>query len=207
VKIVAETVLRLPFSLDLCAVGPSVPVLRARRGQCDITIDFPPSLSEGTDGKGIFGDWAWWTADRLHVTIEMDAESDSVPDALRAIAIDAADEALRRLLNACRDRFDRPDIRPVRLNERDVALAVVEADGTRRPLPEPAGAFFYQNMPDAPPLAVSINATTIDELARAVEKGPEPPLARQLELDAMALDDQGEYLRAEILRDMARMQL
>ena len=64
-----------------------------------------------------------------------------------------------------------------------------------------------QTMPAAPPLQTSINSTTLEVLQRDVREGNEPAVSLQLELDAEALEAQGEFLRADLLRSLARQQL
>lgn len=197
----------LPFKLDFCAVGPDVPSLAATIGEAAVTLHFPPSLSEGTDGQGIYGDWAWWTGDRLQAEIVLTTASTDDVDSLRDVAIEAGEEALRRFLNAVRVRFDRHDVHPVRIDPKSVALFAEDENGVRQALTEPFDSFFYKKLPAEPPLDRSINATTLDDLRRDVAEGREPAVGRQLELDANALEEQGEYLRADLVRTLARQQL
>lgn len=206
-NIQAESLVLLPFKLDLCAVGPDVPPLNCQIGEANVSIHFPPSLSEGTDGQGIYGDWAWWKGDRLQCFVEFESLGIDDVESLREIAIEAAEEALRRFLNTVRDRFDRHDVHPVRVDPKNTALFSLSDEGQREALAEPFDSFFYRNLPKDPPLATSINTTTLDDLKRDVAEAREPSVARQLELDARALEEQGEYLRADLLRGLARQQL
>jgi hypothetical protein len=106
-----------------------------------------------------------------------------------------------------RTRFDRHDIHPVRIDPKSVALYAEDEDGQRQALAEPFDSFFYKKLPSEPPLARSINATTLDDLRRDISEAREPSVKRQLELDANALEEQGEYLRADLVRTLARQQL
>lgn len=206
-KIIADVIVDLPYKLDYCAQGPDVDPIACDIGGFAATLYFPPSLSETTDGQGIFGDWSWWTGRRLRLWMEKDVENvDDIP-ALRDMAVDAADELLRRFLKSYRWRFGRADVYPVRVDPREVTLLEVHDDGTQSPLPEPVASFFYQTMPDAPPLATSINSTTVDKIARDIVEANEPPISLQFDLDAEALEAQGDFLRADLLRGLARMQV
>jgi len=143
----------------------------------------------------------------VQVTTVQNTDNAEDVEALREIAIETGEEALRRLLNAVRDRFDRPDVHPVRIDPKNVQLFAISAEGKREPLAEPFDSFFYKGMPKDPPLSTSINATTLDTLKRDVEEPREPTLARQFELDALNLEDQGEHLRADLVRMLARQQM
>ena len=57
-KLIADALISLPFTLDFCAKGPDVEPLTCALNGMDATLFFTPSLSEGTDGQGIFGEWA-----------------------------------------------------------------------------------------------------------------------------------------------------
>lgn len=217
-NIIADTTLDLPFKLDFCAQGADIDPISCRIGSLSVTIYFPPSLSETTDGQGKFGDWAWWTGRRLRLWIEGEvgppAPNNAGPGvsteelaALREVIQDAADEVLRRLIKSYRWRFGRPDLYPVRVDPRAVDLYEVLDNGERQALPEPVEAFFYQTMPSAPPLQTSINSSTLDQLERDIREGNEPPVSVQFDLDAEALEAQGDFLRADMLRGLARQQL
>lgn len=205
-KVIAEANVDLPFNLDFCARGPLVEAISATIGRIPVVLHFPPSLSELTDGKGIFGEWAWWTGRRLRVTMQWETPAADV-EVLRGAAQTAGDEMLRRFLNAYRWRFARADVNPVRIDVQALELFEVVPDGTRHALAEPSSAFFYRNMPEEAPIETSVNITTHDMLQRDVREKREPPVADQLDLDAEALDAQGEYLRAELVRGLARQQL
>ena len=90
---------------------------------------------------------------------------------------------------------------------KNVQLFAISAEGKREALAEPFDSFFYKGMPKDPPLTTSINATTLGALKRDVEEPREPTLARQFELDALNLEDQGEHLRADLVRMLARQQM
>ncbi len=205
-KVIADITLDLPFKLDYCAQSPDLDPLTCQADPFSVMLFFPSSLSETTDGQGIFGEWSWWTGRRLRLWMETDVESVDDVAPIRGQAIAAGDEVLRRFLNAYRWRFGRPDIYPVRIDPRTVALIEVLEDGTHQPLPEPVEAFFYQTMPVAPPLQTSINSTTLDLLERDVREANEPAVSMQLDLDAEALEAQGEFLRADLVRALARQQ-
>ena len=201
-KLIADALVELPFALDFCARGPDVDPLVCTLSGFDATLFFPPSLSEGTDGQGIFGEWAWWTGRTLRLVLERTLAGDEDTEALRALALAAGQELLRRFLNAYRWRFGKPEVHPVTLDPRALALSVQHDDGTTEALAEPLSAFFYQTMPAQPPLETSVNATTLDTLRADVQTGIAPPLAGQIRLDAEALDAQGEPERAELVRGL-----
>ncbi len=199
----ADALVSLPFALDFCAAGPDVPPLVCTLENWQATLYFPPSLSDDTDGQGIFGDWAWWTGKTLRVVLERAVSDADDADALRADALHAGNETLRRFLNACRVRFSRPEFYPVPIDPRRLTLTLVRDDGRRETLPEPVSAFFYQTMPNEPPVQQSISAETLAALQADVQSGTNPPLAAQWELDAQRLDAQGERQRAALLRERA----
>lgn len=199
-KLIADALIALPFKLDFCARGPDVDPLTCHLAGWDATLYFPPSLSDETDGQGLFGDWAWWTGKTLRLVLEHGfAESDDL-ETLRAAALDAGNEILRRFLNAYRWRFRRPEVHPVRLDARTLALEREHSDGRREALSEPVDAFFYQRLPVEPPRETSVSETTLPALQADVQDGHEPPLADQLRLDAELLEQQGEAERAAALR-------
>jgi len=208
VKLIADALIELPFTLDFCARGPDVEPLTCTLDGADATLFFPPSLSEGTDGQGIFGEWAWWTGRTLRLVLERDleADSDGNTEALRARALATGTEILRRFLNAYRWRFSKPDVHPIVLDPRVVSLSIRHDDGTTEALEEPLGSFFYQKMPSKPPLDASVNAATLEMLRGDVQTGNAAPLAGQLRLDAEALEAQGETERAGLLRGLMEMQ-
>lgn len=205
-NIIADATVDLPYNLDFCAQGADIDPISSRVGNLSVTIYFPAALTDGTDGQGKFGDWSWWTGRRLRIWVEGDIDANDV-SAIREVAIDAADEVLRRLLKSYRWRFGRPDVFPVRIDPRRVDLYQVLDDGDREALPEPVEAFFYQSMPSEPPLKTSINSTTLDQFERDIRENNEPPVSVQFDLDAEALEAQGDFLRADMLRGLARQQL
>lgn len=201
-RLIADALINLPFTLDFCARGPDVEPLQCSLDGLDATLFFPPSLSEGTDGKGIFGEWAWWTGKTLRLVLEQTLEADEDTEALRTRVLGVGQEILRRFLNAYRWRFSQPEVHPIVLDARALSLSVQHDDGTVEALTEPLASFFYQGMPSKPPLETSINATTLATLLADVQSGVAPPLAGQLRLDAEALDTQGEPERAELIRGL-----
>jgi len=202
-KLIADALITLPFTLDFCARGPDVEPLVCTVAGFNATLFFPPSLSEGTDGQGIFGEWAWWTGKTLRLVLEQPLRGDEETEELRAEALAAAREILRRFLNAYRWRFGKPEIHPVVLDARALALSIQHDDGNVEALSEPLSAFFYQTMPAHPPLETSVNSGTLETLRSDVETNAAPPLAGQLRLDAEALDAQGESERASLLRQLS----
>lgn len=201
-KLLADVLLTLPFTLDFCAVGPDVEPLTCHVNAMDATLFFPPSLSDGTDGQGVFGDWAWWTGRTLRLVLERELAQTPDVEACRADALATGNEILRRFLNAYRWRFNRADVYPVTIDTRALELFVLHDDGKREALPEPIAAFFYQSMPDKPPLDMSVNTNTLAALQGDVQMGVEPPLDGQLRLDADRLDAQGETERARLVRSL-----
>ena len=201
-KLIADALIALPFTLDFCARGPDVDPLTCTLNGMDATLFFPPSLSEGTDGQGIFGEWAWWTGKNLRLVLELTILGDEDTELLRTEALATGQEILRRFLNAYRWRFSRPEVHPIVLDPRVVTLSVQHDDGKLEKLPEPLSSFFYQNMPSKPPLETSVNATTLETLYADIQTGVDPPLAGQLRLDAEALEAQGETERAALVRGL-----
>ncbi|MDQ2798016.1 MAG: hypothetical protein M3Y13_00040 [Armatimonadota bacterium] len=203
-KLIADALIDLPFKLDFCARGPDVDPLTCRLNETDATLYFPPSMGEGTDGQGIFGEWAWWTGKTLRLVLERDVASTDDVESLRAQSLATGNEILRRFLNACRWRLARPDVHPVSIDARTLTLELLHDDGRREALPEPASAFFYQSLPARPPLETSVSAQTLDALTADVRAGQSPPLAEQLRLDAEALEMQGEPGRANLVRGLIK---
>ncbi len=201
-KLIADALLHLPYTLDFCAIGPNVEPLTCHLNGLDCLLWFPPSLSDDTDGQGVFGDWAWWTGKTLRLVQQRDIDSAPDVESVRASALATGNEVLRRFLNAYRWRFGRPDVHPVPIDARVMTLALLHDDGRREELPEPVGAFFYQSLPGEPPLEASVNATTLATLQDDVRAGTEPPMAGQLRLDAEWLDAQGEPERAALIRGL-----
>jgi len=201
-KLIADALIELPFTLDFCARGPDVEPLVCTHADFNVTLFFPPSLSEGTDGQGIFGEWAWWTGKTLRLVLEQPLQGDEDTEDLRAAALSTAREILRRFLNSYRWRFGKPEAHPIVLDPRALSLSIQHEDGKIEALTEPSSAFFYQNMPSKPPLETSVNSTTLDTLRGDVQTNAVPPLAGQLRLDAEALEAQGEPERAGLLREL-----
>ena len=201
-KLIADALIALPFTLDFCAKGPDVEPLTCTLNGMDATLFFPPSLSEGTDGQGIFGEWAWWTGKTLRLVLELPLMGDYDTEDLRETALVTGQEILRRFLNAYRWRFSQPEVHPIVLDPRVVSLSLQHDDGHLEALPEPLSSFFYQTMPAKPPLETSVNTTTLEMLYADIQNGIDPPLAGQLRLDAEALDAQGESKRAELVRGL-----
>ena len=191
VKLFADVLIDLPFTLDFCSRGPDVEPLACTLNNFDVTLFFPPSLSNGTDGQGIFGEWAWWTGKSLRLVLEQPLNGGEDTEALRAAALAAGQEILRRFLNAYRWRFGKPEVHPIVLDARALSLSIQHDDGSIEALSEPISAFFYQNMPNTAPLETSVNATTLETLQSDVQTGIAPPLAGQLRLDAEALENAG----------------
>jgi len=202
VKLIADALIDLPFTLDFCARGPDVDPLVCTLNGFDATLFFPPSLSEGTDGQGIFGEWAWWTGKTLRLVLEQPVEGNEDTESLRDATLATGQEVLRRFLNAYRWRFGKPGVHPVVLDARAMSLSLQHDDGTVEALSEPMSAFFYQTMPNIPPLETSVNVATLETLRGDVQAGVPPPLAGQLRLDAEALEAQGEAERAELVRGL-----
>jgi len=202
-KLIADALIDLPFKLDFCARGPDVDPLTCTLNGFDATLFFPPSLSDGTDGQGIFGEWAWWTGKTLRLVMEQPLDGSEDTEDLRATALATGNEILRRFLNAYRWRFSKPSVHPVTIDARALSLSVQHDDGSIEALTEPSAAFFYQTMPSKPPLETSVNAATLEALQADVQAGIGPPLAEQLRLDAEALQAQGESERAELIRRLS----
>ena len=196
-RLIADTLIELPFKLDFCSQKANVEPLFCHLDGTDITLWFPPSMSDGTDGQGVFGGWAWWTGKTLRLVQEREIADPYDAEALRANALETGNAVLRRFLNAYRWRFHRPDVHPVAIDPRNLTLEIIHDDGTREALPEPVAAFFYQNLPAEPPLETSVNKTTLATLQDDVEQDYSPPVSDQLRLDAEALEAQGEHERAE----------
>ena len=201
-KLIADARIELPFKIDLCACGPDVEPLTCTLNGFHATLFFPPSLGEGTDGQGIFGDWAWWTGRSLRLTLEREIERVGDVESLRETARAAGTEILRRFLNAYRWRLGQPAVHPVAIDPRCLTLEAVHDDGRREALAEPIASFFYQNMPKEPPLETSVNAGTLSALQADVQAGREPPMTEKLRLDAESLESQGETDRAALVRGL-----
>lgn len=205
-KLIADTLIELPFKLDFCSQKPDVEPLTCVLNGTSATLFFPPSLSDGTDGQGIFGGWAWWTGKTLRLILERDVSDIDDADALRADALTTGNAILRRFLNTYRWRFGRPDVHPIAIDPRTLTLEVVHDDGSKEVLTEPVASFFYQSMPKEPPLTASVSARTLATLQSDIQNAQEPPLADQLRLDAEALEQQGASERANLIRSLITSQ-
>lgn len=204
-KIIADTVVPLPFALHFCAEGPEVDPLTTCIGGFDATLYFPPSLGDGTDGKGLFGSWAWWTGTSLRLVLETETEEldDDGVARLHARACDAGTHLLRGFLNACRLQLDRPEIHPVTIDPSGLELSEVRDDGSMVTLGSPGSGSFFDRLPADPPLATSINRSTLGRLKYEMESDAAPPLAAMLRLDARLLRSQGEPERAAAIETLA----
>lgn len=140
-RLIADTLIELPFRLDFCSQRPNVDPLYCHLDGADITLWFPPSMSDGTDGQGVFGGWAWWTGKTLRIVQEREILGPPDADALRQASLETGNTVLRRFLNAYRWRFSRPDVHPVAIDVRRLTLTVTHDDGTTETLPEPFSAF------------------------------------------------------------------
>jgi hypothetical protein len=198
-KVFAQALVLLPFTLDLCAIGSEAPPIEWQNGNTEFALRFPPSLVEGTCGKSIYPNgWAWWTGDRLAIEASMpiDASGNNL-EALRAQLLLEMNQAVRRFLNSYRVRFHRPDVHPVVIDPSALSLYLEYEDGHREALPDPVDSLSHHSLPSEPPLERSVNETTIAQLAHDLEIETEQPLAAQLALDSEWLRAMGEPERAE----------
>jgi hypothetical protein len=202
IRLIADALIELPFKLDFCAQGPDVDPLTCEIERHQATIFFPPSLSDGTDGQGVFGDWAWWTGKSIRLILERDVDSVEDADTLRTEALAVGNEVLRRFLNSYRYRMNRPDVHPIKIDPRVLNLKAVGDEGKTFELPEPFSSFFYKSMPKEAPLDKSVNAQTLALFADDVRNGQESPMIEQLRLDAELLEAQGEIKRAAKIREI-----
>jgi hypothetical protein len=205
-KIFADALVHLPFPLHFCAEGPDIDPITTSIDGFNATLYFPPSLSEGTDGKGIFGTWAWWTGNTLRVVLETELVSLEV-DGLIEIHTRArltGNKLLSIFLTSCRLRLDRPEIFPVAIPADSLSIYQVHEDGSMQILDGPDTGIFFQNMPADPPLATSINTTTLERLKHDLESKKPAPVEEMLRLDARLLRSRGETERAAVIEDLAR---
>ena len=201
--ILADTLLHLPFRLDFCAKGPDVEPITCDIDECHAILYFPPSMSDGTDGQGIFGEWAWWTGTILRITIEFDVATDCDVEVARRTAIQTGDEVLRRFLNAYRLKFTRPDVHPVKIDVRQLTLTATHPDGRHEILPEPFDSFFYRTMPSEPPLERSLNENNRKDIEAEMSNPQSDAAIREhLTLDAQRLRTQGEHARADLIETL-----
>jgi len=201
-KLTADALIELPFKLDFCCQKPNVDPLTLRLDATDITLWFPPSMSDGTDGLGIIGGWAWWTGKTLRIVQEREIPQIYDSEALRESALSTGNEVLRRFLNSYRWRFHRPDVHPIGIDVRTLNLEVTRDDGSTEKLLEPFSAFFYKNMPAEPPLEASVNPNTLATLHDDIQQDISPPLDDQLRLDTEAIEAQGDHRRAALIRSL-----
>lgn len=204
--ILADSLVHLPFRLDFCAKGPDVVPITCDIDRYHTILYFPPSMSDGTDGQGIFSEWAWWTGTILRVTIEFDVAEDFEVEVARRAAIQTGDEVLRRFLNAYRLKFDRPDVHPVKIDVRKLTLTGIHPDGRHETLPEPFDSFFYRTMPTEPPLGLSLNETNRKEIEAAVcNPISDAAMPEHLRLDAQRLRAHGEHARADLVETLVQL--
>ncbi len=202
-QVEASVTVTLPFDLDFCAEGPSVDPITVTLDGVDVELNFPPSMAEGTDGQSFFpSGWAWWKGhsiliDLAHIVREHDLDE---IEALRTRFGDAADEALRRFLNAYRIRLNQPHVHTVRINRKSVQLVLVHDNGDTEALPEPLSEFFYNKTPHDPPLQSSLNVMTVGDIEADVRHGSAATVADHVRLDASWLEALGEGERAAFLR-------
>jgi hypothetical protein len=206
--IVATGVVFLPFTLSVCAVGPTVEPLTAPIGDAEVTIRVPDSMTEGAIGKSIWPTgWAWWVVDRLNVEARasLDDIGADIDDTrrMRDYLLDAAQIAVRRVLNSYRWRLNQPQVHPVGVDPAQFALEMVHADGSRDMLPEPVDSFFFHSIPSEPPMDSSFNPGTHERLQRDLLEGIEPPHDELLRLDIAWLKSIGEAHRAEEIENVA----
>ncbi len=207
-RVVASGVVALPFTLNICAIGPDVDPISANVEDVDIDISFPASLTEGAVGKSIYQTgWAWWVVDRFYIEAsasgeEMFAQYGDDLDPIRGTLLGAAQTATRRLLNSYRWRFGQANVHPVKIDTKLFDLDVVYDDGRRESLSEPLSSFFSDLASEEPPLESSINAETITVLQSDIQDGIEPPHTDLLELDLQWLESVGETRRADELRQL-----
>lgn len=201
-KLIADALIELPFKLDFCCQKPNVEPLICHLDATDITLWFPPSMSDGTDGQGIIGGWAWWTGKTLRIVQEREIPDVFDAEALRESALDTGNEVLRRFLNSYRWRFNRPDVHPISIDARALNLEIVHDDGATEKLTEPFSAFFYKHLPAEPPLNASVNANTLATLRDDIQQNITPPTGDQLRLDAESIEAHGDHHRAALIRSI-----
>ncbi len=202
-QVEASITVTLPFDLDFCAEGPSVEPIAVTLSGVDVVVNFPPSMAEGTDGQSFFpSGWAWWKGHSLLIDLSQKVGPDDLDaiDELRVRFGDAADEALRRFLSAYRVRLNQPQVHPVRIDRKSVQLVLIRDDGETEALPEPLSEFFYNHTPPEPPLASSVNSTTLGALTDDVRSGVGATVADHIRLDVAWLESLGETERAAFLR-------
>lgn len=201
-KVIADALIKLPFELDYCAKGPNVDPLSFEHDGWSALLYFPPSMSDGTDGKGIFHEWAWWTGTTLRLVLEQTVETALDPEPLRQSAAQAISGLVRSFLNTYRIMFTRPDVCPIRIEASNVRLLLESEDGTCEELPEASDGYFFNKMPAEPPLTLSLNETNIAKLHEIMLRGETGSPLDHLRLDIQRLRSQGELERASQLETL-----
>jgi len=204
-RLIAQALVRLPFTLDFCAVGSEAPAIEWQRDGIEFALRFPPSLTEGTCGKSIYPDgWAWWTGERIVIEagLPIDPAGNDL-EALRDRVLREMNQVVRTFLNSYRLRFHRPDIHSVPIDPAVLALVLEHDDGSRESLPDAVDTLSHLSLPAEPPLDSSVNETTIGQFKHDLEGNVEQPVAAQLALDAEWLRSLGEHERASALEKLA----
>ena len=204
-KVIGDVTVQLPFTIDYCAKGPDVDPLSLSLIGKDLTIFFPPSMSEGTDGKSFFDTgWAWWTGTSLRVLISEELTSGEIrSEDIRAELVGAINEGISRFLNACRLLFHRPDIFPVQISGKELQVVVQHSNGDTQSLPESSDSFFFQHIPSVAPLEISVNATTLSIIQDEMDRCKDERISQHIDLDAEWLESLGESGRAAALRTLS----
>jgi len=201
-KVFGDVTVKLPFTLDFCAKGPDVDPIALDIDDLRVTVYFPPSMSDGTIGKSFFpSGWAWWTGSSLRITLERSLTGEDIDvDSVRAHFVAVANITLRRLLNGYRTRFHRPQIYPVLIDPKELALKMEYDEGSSESLPESHETLFYRSLPSEAPLDNSINSATLNDLAAEIARDANPDVREHTLLDAEWLESVGEIERAAFLR-------
>ena len=204
-RIIGTVTVQLPFVLDYCAEGPDISPLSFVIDGATLTLQFPPSMADGTDGQSFFpSGWAWWTGRSLLLEVEQDiVESDlDEVEFFRTKFESVADEGLRRFLNAYRAQTGKVFVHPVRIDHKMLTLTLIEEDDNPQSLPEPVSRFFYNQTPADPPLDASLNRITLPLIQTAMTEDSRPSVEALLALDADWLESLGEHARAARIRTL-----
>jgi hypothetical protein len=202
-QIFGDVTVSLPYSLDYCAKGPDVSPLSIVRDGVEVTIFFPPSMSEGTVGQSFFSSgWAWWTGNTLRLTSSFIIASEFDVEVVRHQLLSVSNDVLGKFLAAYRSQFYKPQIYPVVIDPKDYSLTLIHDDGSVEALPEPKAAFFYNRIPRDAPLETSINVDTLDLLREGVTTEGCGSPDSQLELDADWFESLGDAARAHRIRQL-----
>jgi hypothetical protein len=203
-KVVGDVTVSLPYVLNFCAKGPDVEPIVVALDDVEVTLFFPPSMSDGTVGQSFFpSGWAWWTGSTLRLTVTSPAlESQIDVEEARRHLLLYANHVLRRFLNAYRVRFHQPQIHAVLIDPKEFVLSIRYENGVSDLLPEPESEFFFRHLPSDAPLNTSVNTTTLDHLRGEITSGSEVAVEQQLVLDAEWLESIGESDRANFIRKM-----